>query len=1146
MVFTLVQTAGADTVLGTVDDTFTFTLLDQVDHTPLATGGGDAETIALSLASVFVATDFDGDSVVIDGGATVTIENDVPANNAATVNINVDEDELTGLSTGITDGDGTTTVATFTGAQIAGLVASGADEPVTVSLNAAIDNVATGLFSQNVSILFDVVSPTQVNGVAGARVVFTLVQTAGADTVLGTVDDAFTFTLLDQIDHTPLATGGGDAETIALSLASVFVATDFDGDSVVIDAGATVTIENDVPANNAATVNINVDEDELPTGITDGDATTTVATFTGAQIAGLVASGADEPVTVSLNAAIDNVATGLFSQNVSIVFDVISPTQVNGVAGARTVFTLVQTAGADTVLGTVDDTFTFTLLDQVDHTPLATGGGDAETIALSLASVFVATDFDGDSVVIDGGATVTIENDVPANNAATVNINVDEDELTGLSTGITDGDGTTTVATFTGAQIAGLVASGADEPVTVSLNAAIDNVATGLFSQNVSILFDVVSPTQVNGVAGARVVFTLVQTAGADTVLGTVDDAFTFTLLDQIDHTPLATGGGDAETIALSLASVFVATDFDGDSVVIDAGATVTIENDIPIATIPEYAVLSNGAGSLVVFNLDLDPTTPTLSNNYGADEEGTVRFLASLDGTPSGLTSHGTPIVYDVSPDGHTLTGFAGLTPVFVITLDPASATYSVDMNDVVDSITRVDFNAGAYNFVGGNSEWAEFIPVGETVAAPIDNNSSDLLLTPQLNHQFDSSINTNANEGGVGIGGNVGPVLEGPKETFRIDFVTDLRGNPASTGSGDYDTLSKRDHVFDGHYTTNGASATFTATSGATVNIRAFDDSDADGNVVGPGLNPDTLTGVAISFGNNPPLFIDLTQPFGPSHVIAGHTFTVVFDGDGKGINVGGVFGDSAITTSIAVFTSDGYNALEYTWVSGDPFKIGNFGASIPSTDPVSFDVPIQVVDFDGDTADSSIGLTLAAAGQAIHDYSASLGPVTAVAGSAANPELHIIGSDFNDSLTGNTAANVLSGGKGDDILTGNDGNDTLIGGLGKDAMNGGAGSDHYVFTNLLDSGSSIATADVISGWTSTDVIDLSGIDAISSVDGNQAFEFVAANTPGTVSNSITWTESGGSTNVSLDTNGIAGAEMMVVLTGIGLNLTEANFIL
>ena len=55
---------------------------------------------------MFVATDFDGDSVVIDAGATVTIENDVPGQNAATVNINVDEDELTGLSTGITDDDG--------------------------------------------------------------------------------------------------------------------------------------------------------------------------------------------------------------------------------------------------------------------------------------------------------------------------------------------------------------------------------------------------------------------------------------------------------------------------------------------------------------------------------------------------------------------------------------------------------------------------------------------------------------------------------------------------------------------------------------------------------------------------------------------------------------------------------------------------------------------------------------------------------------------------------------------------------------------------------------------------------------------------------------------------------------------------------
>src|SRR5207342_1856269 len=99
-----------------------------------------------------------------------------------------------------------------------------------------------------------------------------------------------------------------------------------------------------------------------------------------------------------------------------------------------------------------------------------------------------------------------------------------------------------------------------------------------------------------------------------------------------------------------------------------------------------------------------------------------------------------------------------------------------------------------------------------------------------------------------------------------------------------------------------------------------------------------------------------IDLTQPFGPSHIIGGNTFTIATDGVG-GINVGGVVAN----TSIAVFTSNGYNSLEYTYVSGDPFKIGNFGASVPSTDPVNFDVPIQVVDSDGDAAGSSIGVTL-----------------------------------------------------------------------------------------------------------------------------------------------------------------------------------------
>ena len=196
--------------------------------------------------------------------------------------------------------------------------------------------------------------------------------------------------------------------------------------------------------------------------------------------------------------------------------------------------------------------------------------------------------------------------------------------------------------------------------------------------------------------------------------------SYSYTLLDNEAHTAVAGTNSLLENLAVVLT--------DQDNQTASDTLVATIIDDVPTAAVPEDAVLPNGAGSPFVFDLDSDGT---LSNNYGADG-GTVVFLPSLNGIPSGLTSRGTSIIYNVSPDGHTLMGVAGLTTVFVITLDPVFATYAVDMNDVVDSTTRVDFDAGAFNFVGGNNEWAGFIPAGETVSTPIDNNSPDLLLTP------------------------------------------------------------------------------------------------------------------------------------------------------------------------------------------------------------------------------------------------------------------------------------------------------------------------------------------------------------------------------------------------------------------------------
>lgn len=52
--------------------------------------------------------------------------------------------------------------------------------------------------------------------------------------------------------------------------------------------------------------------------------------------------------------------------------------------------------------------------------------------------------------------------------------------------------------------------------------------------------------------------------------------------------------------------------------------------------------------------------------------------------------------------------------------------------------------------------------------------------------------------------------------------------------------------------------------------------------------------------------------------------------------------------------------------------------------------------------------------------------------------------VGTDFNDILRGDAAANRLEGGLGDDVLAGRGGDDVLVGGGGADTLQGGAGTD------------------------------------------------------------------------------------------------------
>ena len=483
----------------------------------------------------------------------------------------------------------------------------------------------------------------------------------------------------------------------------------------------------------------------------------------------------------------------------------------------------------------------------------------------------------------------------------------------------------------------------------------------------------------------------------------------------------------------------------------------VTVLDDGPMPVTLPNATLANVNGGAVAFSLDLDGT---VANNYGADGAGAVRFVV-LEGALSGLTSGGQPITYHLSVDGAVLYGKVGGavgTAVFSVTLNPLNNTYSIDMDGTVDSVTSVDFTSGAYSFTGSNNPWAGFLSASD---------SSDLLITPTLSGVPSGTVNSNANSFGIGTGSSFGA-----NEGMRIDFVSDLAGNPAKQGSGsaDYSVGTQRDHTFSDHYNTNGATVLLKSTAGSIVRFQASRDTDAD-YVVGDGT-PVAITAVAIFYNGQ-------TEQFNASHtsvMVGGRLFSLNWTSGAVEVgNVAGDSGSSTVGTTIAVYTATGYTSLLVSHAGGDPFQVGSFGASVPSTEPVDVSLPIAVIDGDGDAVDASLDVTLVAIVDTLDKSGTGPGAYQAT---ATLP--NVVGSAGDDTLVGTTIANILTGGDGDDIL---------IGGLGNDTLTGGAGNDSFVFNE-----SGTANADVVEDFVVIhDEIDLSGLLDAALIDGNNVDSYV-----------------------------------------------------
>ncbi|MFJ1469177.1 DUF4347 domain-containing protein [Massilia orientalis] len=129
----------------------------------------------------------------------------------------------------------------------------------------------------------------------------------------------------------------------------------------------------------------------------------------------------------------------------------------------------------------------------------------------------------------------------------------------------------------------------------------------------------------------------------------------------------------------------------------------------------------------------------------------------------------------------------------------------------------------------------------------------------------------------------------------------------------------------------------------------------------------------------------------------------------------------------------------------INGTGNALGNLIIAGSGVNAIDGGAGIDTLSFETATTSGTTGVTLALGAAGVKTTAAGISGADTV----VNIE-NLIGSDYNDTLSGNAGVNVIHGGEGSDVLNGMGGNDVLF---------GGAGSDVFVFTTALS-----ATANVV----------------------------------------------------------------------------------
>ena len=871
--------------------------------------------------------------------------------------------------------------------------------------------------------------------------------------------------------------------------------SDFDHDTVNLDGAFTISIRDDVPKLvHGEVICLTVDEDDISTlgnnpnsgslgtspddGNGDGSFTGDPndgnskgpATVFGTMGGNVVVVGADEPLTFSFtgNAVSYFLSLGLELQGHHLSYEVVG-NELIGFVDTRVNIGTAYDDGIDRLVFkfTITDVntgdFKFELSDQLDHDPPPNGTladqnfGLVDSVpgqdvtALDFGHVIKATDFDGDSVVLNNKVEIHVRDDVPVlKYGVSDNALVDEDDInnfdpnfatdhSGLqgSTGSHPHDGnsdgsftggpgdTTTGPAFVSGSLANLVQSGADEPLTFSFINTADArdylQDLGLQSKGGLINYDFSHPGEIIGFvnnpsgpnftsfdknSGDREVFSLTLNP---------DGNWTFKLFDQVDHDPPYDvnpvgfnnnddpnfpgnthnpnadqntdlidnddpngNPRDFDVSQINFGHIIQATDFDGDFVILDHAFTITIRDDIPTvhaSAVSGTSVIvdetagqqnddSTNSGVIALFSgVSNKGTDPDMSTQYahgnnavvsasitiGADEGGSAHWSLSINGgngTDSGLMTTAGKHIFLFEQGGLIVGRFeGGGNP------DPAEsndvAAFAIAIDDT-GHISIAQFVSLQHPNTGSNDEDI-FIGSGKISAV--------ITVT-----DFDNDVATDS----VDLGGKIGFSDDGPNPDFHLSSQKIIHDEtPGVDGdANDVAPSAALDTLFsavtniiqdpDVPHPGGEPAIGYAVGSGPIVSVTPNFGADGPGTVVYaidvPGITPSSTTGVTSGLFTTDGHEIFLFEI--NSHLVVGR-----YDGSDAGTGVG--TNDPAafainIDPNTGVITVAQYQSIKHD-DRGDPDEAndnGNNANDAPPNDPLTVQQAI---------ADSALRLTV-----------------------------------------------------------------------------------------------------------------------------------------------------------------------------------------